>query len=378
VAQLLIPHSLETRGRPRLDAVVDVVSPAPRDIWRGVLRDDPGATALQTPEYFDAVVAATGGNDVSRFYQLREGRQLVLPLVRRESRLGRPHDEGYPGGYGDGGMLATGGQLADDVRVVMQDLRAESRSLRIGGMHHASEEWSTGLPQGVTEERRRVEVIDLGSRAAGHADARRTAPGNEAGRQRRGAIRLGVEVEQDATGRLIPVFSDLYRATVERALSRSERPPRVGRRPARRAESSPDFTTVAARMGRACRVFVAWSSARPIAATILLVHGQHATVWRSVVEPAAPTGTDLLLRATAVDDALRSGCRDITLGVSGSEAHRSGSTSSLGSTSRSVVDLRMEPAGLARLRAAGARAESVLERALTRPPASPTPGQPMP
>ena len=115
MVQLLSPYPTPTRVRPRPGAIVDILCPAPRDIWRGVLRDDPGATAQQTPEYLDAVVAATGGTDVSRFYQLRDGRQLVLPLVRRRSWLGLHLDAGYPGAYGPGGMLATGGLLADDV-----------------------------------------------------------------------------------------------------------------------------------------------------------------------------------------------------------------------------------------------------------------------
>jgi Acetyltransferase (GNAT) domain len=365
VAQLLIPHSLEARARPRLDAVVEMISPAPRDIWRGVLRDDPGATALQTPEYLDAVVTGTGATDASRFYQLREGRQLVLPLVRRRSALGRHRDDGYPGEYGDGGMLATGGLLTDDVRAVLQNLSGESLRLWIRGIHQTGEQWSAGALPGVTEQRRRVEVLDLGSRSVGDLDAIRTTRLTEEARElRRRAAGLGVEVEQDTTGRLIPVVDDIYRA----------------RRRARRAEPDLRIADVAARMGRACRVFVAWRCGRPVAASIMLVHGQHATVWHTigVGEPAAPAGTDLLLRATAIEDAARSGCRDIGLGPAGDGPDLSGRTGLIGAAFRSVVDLRMEPAGLARLRAARARAEGVLERAPACPPASPTLGQPMP
>src|SRR5918995_4452353 len=117
VAQLLIPHSVEERVRFR-PAVVEMASPAPRDIWRGVLRDDPGATALQTPQYFDAVLTATRGRDASRVYQLSDGRQLVLPLVQERAVAGLRVESAYPGGYGHGGMLATGGLLEDDVRMV--------------------------------------------------------------------------------------------------------------------------------------------------------------------------------------------------------------------------------------------------------------------
>jgi len=380
VAQLLIPHSLESRARAWPGAVVETTSPAPRDIWRGVLRDDPGATALQTPEYLDAVLTATGGTDVSRFYQLRDGRQLVLPLVRRSSRLGLHLDAGYPRGYGHGGMLATGGLLADDVRTVVKDLRGESLSLRIGGSFHTYEQWSAGLLPGVSDERRQVAVVDLEPGQIGDVGAFRATRLDAQTQQRlRRAVRLGVEVEQDSTGRLIPVFYDIYRAWVERQIPRSGLPPVVARRRALEREPYAKFAAVAAHTGEACRVFVAWFRGRPIAASILLVHGQHASAWRSysMSELAAPVSADLLTSVTSIEDAISSGCRSIDLGHPPAE-NGERVKSSLGAFAGSVVELRIEPAGLARLRAAGVRAEGVLERALTRSPASSTLGQPTP
>jgi GNAT acetyltransferase-like protein len=382
VAQLLIPHSLESRVGPRPGAVVEIVSPAPRDIWHGVLRDDPGATTHLTPEYFDAVVAATGGTDVSRFYQLRDGRQLLLPLVRRPSRFGLHLDASYPDGFGPGGMLATGGLLADDVRLVVKDLWAESLSVRIGGAHHTSEQWSAGVMPGVSEEERRVVgVIDLTPDTDGHAKDFRAAQLDGDTRQRlRRAVRMGVEVEKDTGGRLLPVCYDVYRAGVEREVAGAGLPTAVARRRTLRTESYADLAAVAAGTGEACRTFVAWFRGRPVAAAMLLVHGDYASVWRSfrVPELATPVSADLLTLVTAVEDAVGSGCRSIDLvpswGSVGGPHHKN----PLGASARSVVDLRIEPAGLARLRAAGARAEGVLIRALTRSPASSSLGQPTP
>lgn len=375
MAQLLIPHALDDRDRLGT-AVVEMVSPAPRDIWRGVLRDDPGATALQTPEFFDAVVSETGGRDVSRFYQLRDGRQLVLPLVRR-SGAGLRLDGSYPGGFGSGGMLATGGLLADDVRLIVQDLPGDAASLRVGGAHHTSEQWSAGIRPGVTEERRQVRVLALEPCTAVNLDAFRADRfGAETGQQLQRAVRLGVEVEKDTTGRLIPVFSDIYRAGLEREISRSTLPLGSTHRRARPTEPGAAFAAVAASLGEACRVFVARYRGRAVAASILLVHGQHAVMWRTgrLDELAHPVSADLLTQVTAIEDAVRSGCRDIDLGPQGRERDQD----PLGAALRSVVDLRIEPAGLARLRAARARAEGVLVRALTRSPARPTSGQPAP
>jgi Acetyltransferase (GNAT) domain len=381
VAQLLIPHSLESRVGPRPGSVVEMASPAPRDIWRGVLRDDPGATAQLTPEYFDAVVAATGGSDVSRFYQLRDGRQLLLPLVRRPSRLGLHLDASYPDGYGPGGMLATGGLLADDVGLVVKDLWTESLRVRIGGASHTSEQWSAGASPGVAEaERRLVGVIDL---TRGHRDPERfraTHLDAETRQRLRRAVRLGVEVEKDTTGRLMPVCHDIHRSGVERDIARSGLPPLVARRRALQAQPHADLAAVAAGTGAACRTFVAWFRGRPVAASILLVHGDHASLWRSFCVPqlAGPIAADLLTAVTAIEDAIGSGGRVLDLVPSGGSIGGPHDKNSLGASAGSLVDLRIEPAGLARLRAAGARAEGVLERALTRSPASSTLGQPMP
>ena len=381
MAQLLIPHSVEARVRLRPGAVVEIASPAPRDIWRGVLRDDPGATAFQTPEYLDAVVAATGGTDVSRFYQLRDGRQLVLPLVRRPSRLGLHLDRGYPNGYGYGGMLATGGLLADDVRALVQDLRGQSLSLWIGGTHHTSEQWSAGLRPGVTEHRRRVDVIELDRGCADDLEAFRAARFSDPIRQElQRAVGVGVEVEKDTTGRLVPVFHEIYRAWVERWIPRSGQPPLVARRMAMRQEPYAKFAAVAAGTGDACRMFVARHDGRPVAAAIMLVHGQHAVGWRSysISELAAPVSAHLLTQVTAIEDAVSSGCRSIDLGQWGGAEDLEREGTSLGAVSRSVVELRIEPAGLARLRAVRDGAQGVLARVLTRSPGRSTLGQPQP
>ncbi|MET1007436.1 MAG: hypothetical protein ABWX96_17935, partial [Propionibacteriaceae bacterium] len=95
------------------------MSPAPRAAWEAVLATDPGATALQTPEYFAAVLSGTGGRDASRLYHLSEGRQLVLPLVQQRALPGFPLLADFPGGFGHGSLLATGGLRPSDVRLVV-------------------------------------------------------------------------------------------------------------------------------------------------------------------------------------------------------------------------------------------------------------------
>src|SRR5215210_7560530 len=371
MVELLSSDAVATKiaaGPTMVTVVTDMTSPAPRDAWEAVLRADPGATALQTPAYFDAVLAATGGRDYSRLYSMEDGRRLVLPLVRQRSVPGLRLNAAFPGGYGHGGMLATGGLLARDVRLVIEDLRGQALSTRIGGAHHTAAQWSAGRMPGVVEVPRRVEVLDL---SPGFDELKARQFSRDIRYHLRRAERAGVEVELDTTGRLVPVFHQLYRAWVDRWVPRSGLPPMVARRLALQQEPLKKFETVAARLGEDCRVFVAWHRGQPVAAAISLVHGQHAIGWRSysIKELAAPVAANLLTQVRCIADACSSGCRYFDLGQSGGVTTLQSYKNSFGATPHSVVDLRIEPPGLTRLRAAKERVQSAVVSAITHPPA---------
>ncbi len=343
-----------------------VVSPVPRSTWEAVLAGDPGATALQTPEYFAAVLAGTGGRDASRLYVLPDGRRLVLPLVQQRSVPGLTRLADYPGGFGHGSLLATGGLRDTDVRTVVDDLRGSAVSVRLGGGHHTAEQWSAGIGDGVTAEPRRVDVIDLSpgwDEVFGHGFSR------SARYNVRKAERNGVEVEVDTTGRLIPVFYELYLSWVERWLPRSGMPASVARYSALRQEPRRKFEAVAAELGSKCRVFVAWHQGRPVASCITLVHGQHAIGWRSysIKELAGPFCANNLVQARALANASESGCQFFDLGQSGETASLLSYKRSLGATARAVVDLRIESPGVALVRRVESATEQWAVRALSRP-----------
>ena len=354
-----------TTGPRLVPVVTEMTSPVPRDVWQAVLRSDPGATALQTPAYYQAVLAATGGRDDSRLYSMEDGRRLVLPLVGQRAVPGVRLNAAFPGGYGHGGMLATGGLLARDVRMVVEDLRGQALSTRIGGAHHTAVQWSAGRMPGVVEVPRRVEVLDL---SPGFDELRASQFARSVRQRLRKAERDGVEVELDTTGRLVPVFHQIYRAWVDRWAPTSGLPPMVARRLAMRQEPLKKFETVAALLGPACRVLVAWHRGQPVAAAISLVHGQHAIGWRSysIKELAAPVAANILTQATCLADACRSGCRYFDLGQSGGVASLQQYKHSFGATPRRVVDLQIEPPGLTRLRSAKERAQGAVVAAMGR------------
>jgi hypothetical protein len=347
--------------------VASVLSPAPRQVWREVLAADPGATAQQTPEYLAAVLGCTGGRDASRLYLLPDGRRLVLPLVERTLLPGVRTLADYPGGFGHGSLLATGGLRADDVRTVVQDLRGQALTVRIGGGHHTAGQWGSAVGPGVVEVPRRVDVVDLGpgwDQVFGQGFSR------SARYNVRKAERAGVEVERDTSGRLIPVFHGVYLAWVERWLARSGLPPMLARASALRQEPRGKFEAVAARLGAECRVFVAWHRGRPVASCITLVHGQHAIGWRSysVKELAAPVCANNLVQAQALADACDAGCRWFDLGQSGEVATLQTYKTSLGGTPRRVVDLRIEHSQVSRARVLVQQAHRFAVARVSRPP----------
>jgi Acetyltransferase (GNAT) domain len=365
VVELLSPNVPAAGVTPRRRRDVEITTPVPRDVWQAVLGSDPGATALQTPAYFESVLAATGGRDVSRMYSLEDGRRLILPLVRQRSVPGVRMDAAFPGGYGHGGMLATGGLRADDVRTVIADLRGLALTTRIGGGHHTSDQWSAGRMPGVVEESRRVEVVDL---APGFEALRDNHFARTVRQKLRKAERAGVEIELDTTGRLVPVFYQIYRAWVDRSVATSSLPPLVARWSALRQEPLRKFETVAAMTGAGCRVLVAWHQGQPVASAITLVHGQHAIGWRSysIKELAAPVAANIFTQVAALADACHSGCRYFDLGQSGGVASLQQYKHSLGGTPRHVVDLRIEPPQLTRLREVKERTQASVMSMLTR------------
>jgi CelD/BcsL family acetyltransferase involved in cellulose biosynthesis len=354
---------------------VRIVTPVPPRAWRDVLDSDPGATALQTPEYFAAVREVTGGHDASVLYQLADGRSIVLPLVRRQSVLGVQALAGYPGGLGHGSALASGGLRSSDVRTLVEDLRSRgASSIRIGGGHHTADQWAAGLQvAGTVEERRSVHVVDISRGWDAHL---RERVASSVRYHLRKAKRRGVSVELDTTGRLVPVFHRLYRDWVDRWVSRSELPRPLARYMALREESFVKFSTVATALGEQCRTFIAWHQGVPVAGCITLVHGDHAIGWRSysIKELAAPVSANTLVQARAIADAAAYGCRVFDLGQTGGEPGLEAYKRSLGGTPRRVVDLRIERPGAGLVRRTRTAGLQLAVRALSGVHRHPNPG----
>jgi hypothetical protein len=107
-AQLKIKENEATLLRTYYEAA-NVVSPAPRDLWRAALSADSGALISQTPEWIDMICAVDGWRDASRLYAWPSGRHVVLPMVAKRICNISIIEESLPQGWGFGGLVGAEG-----------------------------------------------------------------------------------------------------------------------------------------------------------------------------------------------------------------------------------------------------------------------------
>lgn len=319
-----------------------VTSPAPREVWQELLRADPTALVSQTPAWVDCICALGGCEDASRLYETPDGRQLVLPMVRRR---GLPAalaiQASLPPSWGMGGLLAAGGAAPEEVAAVFADLAARPAlrtSLRPNPL--AAEAWAAARPAVVVAVPRLAHVLDL------EGGFERVWSERFKGETRTGvrkAERAGLVVECDTSGRLVPVFYDLFRRSVDRWARQQHEPLRLARWRAQRRDPLRKFQLVAERLGEACRIWVAWLDGRP-AAAILVLQGANASYTRGAMdkELAGPARANHLLHRLAIEDACRAGCRHYHMGESGSSASLAQFKSRFGAAPHRYAEYHLE------------------------------------
>jgi hypothetical protein len=313
-------HGRQQERSPRRPAgarapAVEVVSPAPRREWLEAWRADPEALPTQHPGWTDAAVAAGRGADASRMYVTSEGRRLILPVVRRPSRGPALVEASMPAHWGFGGLVGGGGVGPDDVALVLDDLasrRIACQSIRpnplLGALYRGH------APAGSLSVARRAHVLDLRSGIdvvwKGFADSRRRAI--------RKAERSGVEVEEDATGRLLPEFFALLEHSEERWARQQHEPAWLARWRARFRDTLPKWQAIARHLDGGCRQWVARHDGRPVA-SIIVLFGVNAHYTRGAMdkERAGPLRANDLLMWHAIQAAVATGAGTFHLGESG-------------------------------------------------------------
>jgi CelD/BcsL family acetyltransferase involved in cellulose biosynthesis len=283
------------------------VGPAARAAWERALAEDPSALVSQTPAWLDCLCEAGPYADVSRAYRTSDGRELVLPLVRRHSL---PVESSMPYGWGTGGLV--GRRLAvEDVAAVAADLSA-LRRLRVSVRPAPARDHPWAAAVG-TSKRHMSQVLDLSGGFGAVWSNRFTSNVRRASRR---AERLGLTVECDTGGRLVGAFDELYRRSIARWAREQHEPERLAQWRGRRRDPRRKFALVAARLD--CRIWLALRSGEPAAAIIVLAHGEHSTYWRGAmdVDLVRGTGANELLHRLAIEDACDNGRRLYHMGES--------------------------------------------------------------
>jgi len=309
--------SVETLARPSPSAAVGVASPVSRDVWRELLARDPHALVAQSPEWIDAL-CASGYEDVSRLYALPSGNRAILPLVRRAGAwpAGWAPQASMPHAWGMGGAICDAPLGAQDVAAIVGDVvaqRALVTSVRPNPLH--ARLWAEAAGSRGTRIPRLAHVLDLD----GGAEHVWTTRFHKKTRNMiRKAERSGLEIECDTTGRLVGVFHDLLMLSVDRWAGQQREPAALARWRARRRDPRAKFERLAATLGDAMRVWVAWKDGEPAAASIVLL-GRNASATRGAMNKriAAPTNANYLLEWLAIQDACAAGCRHYHFGESG-------------------------------------------------------------
>jgi hypothetical protein len=324
--------------------IVKVTSPAPRAVWQQLLEADPEALVSQSPTWLDCICALGGYQDASRLYEFANGRKLVLPLARRRwlpqrlaSQASPPH------AWGIGGLVSAEAAQSREIAAVLRDL-AGLPVLRtyIRPNPRAGAVWAAAAaaPAGVVAEPRLAHVLDL----VGGFDTVWTERFSGKTRNNvRKAEKSGLVVECDTTGKLVPIFYDLFRQSVDRWAEQQNEPRLLAQWRARQRDSLAKFQGIAQMMGPACRIWVAWYRGEA-AAAIVLLQGRNAHYTRGAMhkELAGPTRANDLLHKLAIEAACQAGCRFYHMGDSGTSTSLAHFKSRFGALPYAYAEYRLE------------------------------------
>lgn len=322
--------------------MTQVLTPVPRDLWRSVHQSDPAALTEQSPEWVDAICATGRYQDVSRLYDLADGRQIVMPLVRRRGaagvggRLLSP-----PEAWGMGGPVGRGVDR-DVVDTVVADLRGLG-DVRIGIRPDplTAPLWQHLSGRGVTAIPRFGHVLELD----GGIEAVESRFSKSTRNAVNKAVRRGVTVELDHSGELLHIHHELYMRSVERWSERQREPLALARWRARRRDPLSKLQTMAEHLGKGFCQFVAFHEARPVASIIVLVSPgstAHYTRGAMDLELASPVRASQLLQATAIRHAVDAGCTRFHMGESGTSSTLADFKERFGAVGHHYAEYRIE------------------------------------
>lgn len=299
---------------------LEVQTPAPRDHWRRLLNLDPEAMPDQSPEITDWICEAGRFRDASRYYRTDDGAEFIMPMVRsRKLPMHFGMASSLPLAWGTGGIIGTRPVDPAVVSQIFEDLAGLpylqiviSPNPRVGSV------WKDAVPPNVVTTQRLAHAINV-SEGYDHVWAKKFSKTTRS--RVRKAMRYGLRVEADNTGRLMPVFCDLLKLSLDRWAKNQNEPRMLTHLRGYFRDPPSKFEALARHMGEACTVWVAWDGCRPAAASIVL-YGRNANDIRCVMdkEIASTSGANDLLLHHSIAHACQRGAGLYHLGETGPSA----------------------------------------------------------
>jgi hypothetical protein len=301
---------------------VEILSPAPRDLWQKAISAQSGALLSHTPQWLDAICAVDGWTDASRLYMWPSGQYLVLPMVAKQLGGGLATiEDSFPPGWGFGGVISSRNITPDELAVVIADLASSRNSFRVHICPNCLQgnAWWQVVPARTRRAmiwRRNAHAIDLD----GGANAVWKRFSQNATRGIRKAEKQGIEVECDTTGRLLGVVEELVLLSTQRWATRNDQPVWLLRMRIRRNNPANRWPEIMKHMGGGVAIWLARYRGEPAAALVIL-RGPNDHYMRGAMrkEVAGPTGANKLLHWLAIQEACQRGARWYQMGQSGFE-----------------------------------------------------------
>jgi CelD/BcsL family acetyltransferase involved in cellulose biosynthesis len=301
--------------------LLNITTPAPRDVWRDILQQDHYAMISQTPQWIDSVCKTGPYKDASRLYEFDNGRFVVLPAVRHTAFPDALNTEkSLPHGWGTGGLVASGGAQAEEINTVLADLIGRSAShFSIRPNPLLASQWKLARTTATSAEQHVAHILDL---EGGFDEVWNKKFSSSTRNKIRKAEKSGLTVDKATGGKNVPQFYELYMEWSQRRARERHMPLMLSRWLANLREPYSKFKDVSRILGESCRLWIARSGDQIAAAAFLLVWGEHAVYWRSASdkELTLRTRANDLLQKVMIEDACQSGCRYYHMGESGGVA----------------------------------------------------------
>lgn len=317
-----------------------VVSPVPREKWRSILGTDAGALPEHAPEWIDALTSGGRYRDASRLYSFADGRELLLPLVRRRGLAGLGGWlQSYPPGWGIGGLVGAGAD-PDAAHAILKDLR-RLRFQRIGIWPDPKkwETWAEALDEGVLTIPRRAHVVDL----SGGIEKVWNGLSQSSRRHIRIAEREGVRVEMGHTDALLRDFYSLYLMSIDRWAGQQHEPRALAHARAKQRDPLSKLQLLARNLGKGYLVSVAYIDGRPAAGSIVMMAGTaHYTLGAMDRGLVGKSGAGYLVQWKNLERACELGCTTYHMGESGESEALAQFKEKLGAVPYDYAELRLE------------------------------------